>query len=287
MRHLFFLLLISFSSFAQEVSFQVHGHRGFRGKYPENTILAFKEAVKAGVYAIELDIIVSKDSQLVVSHEPWFNPKICSKPDGTEVKKGRKGNLYQLTYDSIKQYDCGKRIHPKFPEQQPSAQYKPLLRAVIDSIDLFCKTNNFPLVHYNIEIKSRKITQGRYHPAPEIIVDLLLKELKSYNINERIMIQSFDRRCLQEVHKKAPNIRIGLLVANLKSFKKNIKKLGFTPYMYNPNIKLIKKKSLRQAHAKGVKVVVWTVNELAQMDKLRVMGVDGIITDYPDKAIKR
>lgn len=287
MRHLFFLLLLSLSSFAQETSFQVHGHRGFRGKYPENTILAFKEAVKAGVYAIELDVIISQDSQVVVSHEPWFNPKICSKPDGSVVKKSKKGNLYHLAYDSIKQYDCGKRQHPKFAEQITSPQYKPLLRDVIDSIDLFCKTNNLPLVHYNIEIKSRKITQGRYHPAPEVIVDLLLKELKLFNINERILVQSFDRRCLQEVHQKAPSIRTGLLVANLKSFKKNIKKLGFAPYVYNPNLKLIKKKTILQAHAKGVKVVVWTVNEQSAMDELRQMGVDGIITDYPNKAIKR
>ena len=108
-------LLIPAILFSQtDTSFQIHAHRGFRGLYPENTITAFKNAAKLGTFAIELDIVISKDSQVVVSHEPWFNHKICSEPNGKPVKKFHQHNLYQLNCDSIKQYDCGKRGNKKF-----------------------------------------------------------------------------------------------------------------------------------------------------------------------------
>ncbi|MBK7183953.1 MAG: hypothetical protein IPH89_14105 [Bacteroidetes bacterium] len=143
-----------------DTAFQVHGHRGFRGHFPENTLIAFKEAIKAGADYIELDVLITKDSQVVVSHEPWFNPKTCTSPDGKAItKRSRlpdgqaKNNLHQLTYSEIKKYDCGKRGNKKFPAQAKLSAYKPLLSEVIQELELFTKENNLPPIKYNIEIK--------------------------------------------------------------------------------------------------------------------------------------
>src|ERR1035437_9340568 len=191
---------------------EIHGHRGFRGHFPENTLTAFKEAAKLGIDAIELDVIISKDSQVVVSHEPWFNHKICSEPDGKPVKARKQHNLYKLTYAEIKQFDCGKRGNKNFPQQAAIPEYKPLLKDVIESIERFTKENNLPPIHYNIEIKSMKIGDGKWHSKPAVVAKLVMNVLDQYNINDRIMIQSFDVRSLQEVHKITPDIKIGLLI---------------------------------------------------------------------------
>lgn len=265
---------------------EIHGHRGFRGEYPENTITAFKEAVKLGVDAIEMDVVISKDSQVVVSHEPWFNPKICTEPDGNKVRALHRHNLYKMDYSEIKKYDCGIRGNPQFPEQKAIAEYKPLLSEVIESIDEYCSANKLPKIIYNIEIKSGKVGDGIWHPQPKRIAVLVDNVLKKYNINDRILIQSFDVRSLQAYHKLEPEVRIGLLVANTGTVDHNIRKLGFTPYMYNPALKLVKDHTIKQVHDHSSKIIPWTVNHQQDMQRLILLGVDGLITDYPDLALR-
>lgn len=265
---------------------EIHGHRGFRGAYPENTITSFKEAVKLGVDAIELDVVISKDSQVVVSHEPWFNYKICSEPDGANVKTRKQHNLYKMDYSEIRKFDCGKRGNKDFLGQKHLPEYKPLLSEVIETMELYCKENKLPPVEYIIEIKCLKPGDDKWHPKPERFAKLVNDVISKYKINDRIYIQSFDTRSLQYFHKLQPDIRIGLLVSNLGSVDHYINKLGFTPYMYNPSLKLIKKSIVMKAQAKGCKVMVWTVNSEKAMKQLIQMGVDGLITDYPDLALK-
>lgn len=267
-------------------STEIHGHRGFRGHYPENTLTAFKEAVKLGINAIEFDIIISKDSQVVVSHEAWFNYKFCSEPNGEKVKALKQHNLYKMNYAEIKSYDCGQRKNPEFPDQQTSPEYKPLLRETIEILEQYCKENDFPPVTYNIEIKSGKIGDGKWHPEPSRIAELVSNIVNSFDINDRILIQSFDIRCLQALHKLNPDLKLGLLIANTGSVDHNIRKLGFTPYMYNPALKLTKEHTVQQAHKHGCKIMTWTVNKEDDMQRLMDWGVDGIITDYPNIALK-
>lgn len=264
---------------------EIHGHRGFRGHFPENTLTAFKEAVKLGVDAVELDIIISKDSQVVVSHEPWFNYKICTEPDGERVKALKQHNLFHMDYAEIRLYDCGSRGNSEFPRQQALKEYKPLLNEMITVIDAYCRDNGFPLVTYNIEIKSGKIGDGKWHPEPQRIAALVYETIKPFNIDERILIQSFDTRSLQAIHKLDPKLRIGLLIANTGSVDHNIRKLGFTPYMYNPALKLTKEHTVKQAHQHGCKIIPWTVNRPEDMQRLIGWGVDGLITDYPNIAL--
>lgn len=291
-KHQFILLAcmcISAMSAAQtnmDKKTEIHGHRGFRGHFPENTLTAFKEAVKLGVDAIELDIVISKDSQVVVSHEPWFNHRICSGPDGEKVRSRRQRNLHTMNYSEIRQYDCGKLGNSEFPQQKAIPEYKPLLSEVIETMEACCRENHLAPVQYNIEIKSSKMGDRKYHPVPKKIAALLDAVIKRYNINERILVQSFDVRSLQEFHKLEPSIRIGLLIANLGSVEHNVKKLGFVPYMYNPNVKMVRASLVKQVHRKGAKIIVWTVNSEKDMQRLIKLGVDGLITDYPDVALK-
>jgi glycerophosphoryl diester phosphodiesterase len=265
---------------------EIHGHRGFRGYFPENTLTSFREAVKIGVDAIELDVVISQDSQVVVSHESWFNYKICSEPDGERVKALKQHNLYKMNYAEIKEYDCGKRANPEFPHQQALPEYKPLLTETIAEIDRFCTENDLPPVTYNIEIKSGKIGDHKWHPEPQRIAELVNNVLKEHNINDRILIQSFDVRSLQAMHKLDPTLKLGLLIANTGSVDHNIRKLGFTPYMYNPALKLTKEHTVKQAHKHGCKIMPWTINREEDMRKLLEWGVDGIITDYPNIALQ-
>ncbi len=279
---LILFLFINFFSFGQKI--EIHAHRGFRGHFPENTLTAFKEAIKTGADYIELDVIISKDSQVVVSHEPWFNPNTCTSPEGNAITKRSKNNLHKLTYSEIKKYDCGKRGNKKFPQQAKLAEYKPLLSEVIEKMETFTKDNNLPPIKYNIEIKNNKFGDGKYHSDTKVTVALIYNEIKKFSINNRILIQSFDVRCLKEIHKINSELKIGLLVANFTSVKLNISKLGFTPYCYNPNSKICKQKTIEQAHKLGCKVIVWTVNSEKEMKKFIDLGVDGIITDYPNIA---
>ena len=265
---------------------EIHGHRGFRGKFPENTLVAFQEAVKLGVDAIELDVVISKDSQVVVSHEPWFNHKICSEPNGEKVRSRKQHNMHKLTYAEIKKYDCGKRGNPEFPDQQKIPEYKPLLSEVIETIEAYCKENNLPPVQYNIEIKCWKLGDSRWHPKPQVMSDLVYRTIKKYNISERMLIQSFDVRCLQTMHKLDPALKIGLLTVGRGSVEHHLKKLGFTPYMYNPSLKLANAATIRKIHEHQCKAIVWTVNSEKDIQRMIALGVDGIVTDRPDIALK-
>ncbi|MCX6294953.1 MAG: glycerophosphodiester phosphodiesterase family protein, partial [Bacteroidetes bacterium] len=202
------------------------------------------------------------------------------------VKKIKQGNLHRLNYSEIKKYDCGKRGNKKFPQQTKIAEYKPLLTEVIECMELFCKENNLAPIHYNIEIKSNPLGDGKYHFEPTTTTSIVYNVIKKYSINDRILIQSFDVRSLKAIHQLNDQLKIGLLVANFRSVNFNIKKLGFTPNYYNPALKICKKNTITQAHHFGCKIIVWTVDSEKEIKQIIRMGADGIITDYPNIANK-
>ncbi|MFO7617954.1 MAG: glycerophosphodiester phosphodiesterase family protein, partial [Bacteroidales bacterium] len=140
-----------------------------------------------------------------------------------------------------------------------------------------------PPVNYNIEIKCSPEGDGIFHPDPVTMVDLVMGVITEMGINQRMNIQSFDPRPLRYLHQKHPGVRIAYLVANEKGLKKNISELGFTPQIYSPYHLLVNKKLIRQAHSRRMLIIPWTVNKKADMEKLIGMGVDGIITDHPEK----
>ncbi|HWY11929.1 MAG TPA: glycerophosphodiester phosphodiesterase family protein [Bacteroidia bacterium] len=266
----------------------IQGHRGARGLYPENTITGFIEAVKLGVDFLEMDVVISKDLKVVVSHEPWMNEVFCTKPDGSEIENNSKEkyNLYEMTYAEIKAYDCGKRSNPEFPSQKNTPEHKPLLSEVITTIETYLTENNLPSVIYNIEIKSEEPDDNLFHPEPDIFVLLVYDEIKRLNIFNNVIIQSFDVRILQKIHGLDEKIKIGLLVENEYSFEKNIELLGFFPFSYNPDFHLITDDLVKEAHSRNIQIAAWTVNEIPDMKNLTNMDVDSLITDYPNKALE-
>lgn len=268
--------------------FDLQGHRGARGMMPENTIPSFLAALDTGVTTIELDLAVTKDKQLVVSHEPWMSATICLKPDQSAIteKDEKKLNIYQMTYDEVKQYDCGLKPNSRFPQQKKLAVVKPRLVDVIVAVEDHIRSYSQYEVDYNIEIKSSPDGDKKYHPTPEEFSDLVYTLIDQYLPLERVVIQSFDFRVLRYFHKKYPQVRLAALVENKKSIDQNLADLGFKPSAYSPYFKLITPDDVKSLQRQKIRVIPWTVNEDADIIAIRDMGVDGLITDYPNRAAK-
>lgn len=267
-------------------SFDKEGHRGCRGLMPENTIPAFKNAIDLGVTTLEMDAIITKDKQVILSHEPFFNHEITTKADGSFVKEEEEKslNIYEMTYEQTQQFDVGLKPHPRFEKQQKMAAHKPKLADVIDSAEAYTKAKGLPAIQYNIETKSKPETDGTYHPKPDEFVELLIAVIKDKKIEDRVIIQSFDIRTLQYLHSKYPEIKTAYLFEppSPKSLTERLKDLAFKPTIYSPEFITVTPEVIKECHDAGIKVIPWTVNEAAQIKQLKEMGVDGVISDYPD-----
>ena len=266
--------------------FDLQGHRGARGLRPENAIPAFIIAVDSGVTTVELDLAITKDKQVVVSHEPWMSSSICLQPDGSEIpeKDEKSFNIYRMDYEEIKQFDCGSRGNDRFPEQLKLKTPKPLLKDVIIAIEHHIKSYSLYEVDYNIEIKTSPSGDNKFHPTPEVFSDLVYNLVDQYLPLERVVIQSFDFRVLRYWHQKYPDIRLSALIENTKSVDANLRALGFHPSVYSPNYKLLTKAKVDYLHKLDIRVIPWTVNETDDMKRMLEWKVDGFITDYPDRA---
>ena len=265
----------------------VQGHRGCRGLMPENTVPAFIKALELGVATLEMDVVITKDQQVLLSHDPFLSHQICYGPNGEKIteENEKSYNLYQMTYEEISQCDCGSKELVGFPEQRKMVVHKPLLSQVIDSVEYYLRTHALPPVYYNIETKTLPEGDNTFHPEPGPFVDLLVKVLKEKDVLDRSIIQSFDVRTLQYAKRVYPSIRLALLVANKDTPEENIEKLGFVPNIYSPYYLLVNEKLVSYAHQQKMQVIPWTVNKPAEIKRLISLGVDGIITDYPDRAM--
>ena len=264
------------------------GHRGARGLYPENTISSFFEAVRLGVNSLEMDVVVSKDKKVVVSHEPWMNKAFCSTPDGLPVQPHtrRKFNFYKMSYEEIRQFDCGKRGNPQFPHQKAVPEYKPLLSEVIEKVNALVQRNSGPYPGFLIEIKSEPEEDNFFNPEPAEFVKLVYDVIKKEQVSHQVCIQSFDTRILNEMHDLDPTINMALLVENWESLEYNLELLNFLPVTYSPEYSLVEPTLVSEVHAMNMRLIPWTVNEVDDMRRLLEMGVDGIITDYPDRTLE-
>tara|TARA_R110001592_G_scaffold6425_1_gene34575 strand:+ start:2161 stop:3048 length:888 start_codon:yes stop_codon:yes gene_type:complete len=281
------LIVMYFNSCSKaQEPFDVQGHRGARGLMPENSIPAFMRALKEGVTTLELDVVITKDKQVVVSHDPYMLSDICSKPNGQPVTKDEEKtlNLYQMDYDEVVGYDCGSRGNARFPDQVKIATVKPLLADLISMVEDHLKENNLPKVGYNIEIKSVESEYNVSQPEVDEFSELVLEVIRERLSNDRFTIQSFDFNVLKHLHKSNPEVRLVALVENAKGIDANLEALGFTPEVYSPYYILLKKEDIDLIHEKGMKVIPWTVNDRKDMERLVADGVDGVITDYPNLA---
>jgi glycerophosphoryl diester phosphodiesterase len=285
-------------------AFDIEAHRGGRALFPENTLVSFAGALSMGVNTLELDIGVTRDGAIVVSHERGLNPDLARGPDGKYVTAPGTP-LIQLSLAEVKQYDVG-QIRPgsiyaaQFPDQRAAPGTKiPTLKELIDLV----RRSGDEKVRLNIETKIDP-NHPQDSPPPERFVALLLDLLRAENFENRVMVQSFDWRTLQLVQKLAPEIPTVYLTVqggrdptvfadkasewtagfnpaeHEKSVPRTIKAAGGA--IWSPYLRDVTPGLVSESHALGLKVVVWTVNQEADMARLIEMGVDGIISDRPD-----
>lgn len=264
------------------------GHRGARGLLPENTIPSFIKALELGMNTIELDLVLTADSVLLVSHEPWFNHQISSHPDGTPVSEteSRLLNIFKMSADKAQTFDVGSRGNPGFPDQKPISTNKPTLKESVQAIESWIQSQNRPQVWYNIELKSDPHDYDVYYPQPHTYTKLLLDELTQLGILNRTVVQSFDPQILIELRKLNPHVRLAILVGGSEPFETHLNRLDFTPEIYSPHYSLVDEALIEKVRANGMSIVPWTINTTEEMQRLLDLGVDGIITDYPNRVPK-
>lgn len=283
------LCLLSFTACTpmENLHPDIHGHRGCRGLLPENTLPAFLKATELGCDMLELDVVLSADDHVVVSHEPWMSSVICVDPNDEPIPldKERSLNLYRMKLAEIQAYDCGDRAHPDFPKQKLISAHKPTLREVVEATDEYALFAGMVSPSYNIEIKSDPAWYGVYQPQPFEYANRIIREVDDLGINTRCIIQSFDPAILEVLHEQRPDLILSFLVENEDGLKKNLKRLSFSPQIYSPRFDLLGKNDLEKLREANIELVVWTVNAKKDIRRMLELGVDGIISDYPDRVI--
>jgi len=279
------LLLLNFSLMAQMPFLQ--GHRGCRGLYPENSLPAFAHALEMGVQVLEMDVCLSADGQVVVSHEPYMNSLYASHPSGEPVLKSEEAslNLFRMSYAEIRTYDVGKRGNRLFPEQRAMAAVKPLLRDVLALGEAF-RQKTGKTIYYNIEIKSDPSEYGKSQPADVAEFSKAVHAVIDRQVDwSYVVLQSFDFQVLKYWHGIWPQVTLSALVENeTPAFV--LSELGFTPAIYSSSYRQLDASRIAFSHANNMRVIPWTVNVREDIQKMIDLGVDGLITDYPNRSPK-
>jgi glycerophosphoryl diester phosphodiesterase len=237
------------------------------------------------VNTLEMDVVITADSQVVVSHEPWIDRAICADATGDPVPEGKGLNIYRMTYSEVSNYNCGILPHPRFPHQMKIPTFKPLLSEVISEAERFIAERELDPVSYNIEVKSTPDGDKGFHPEPQTFVRLVLREVEKAGISDRVIIQSFDVRSLRAVKEQSPTTPVAYLLSETDGFERDLERLGFVPEILSPYFRLVDEMMVKNCHTNGIRIIPWTVNDEDDMTELLEMGVDGIITDYPDVAL--
>ena len=260
---------------------EVHGHRGARARFPENTIPAFRYAVEVGVDYLEMDLGLTRDQQIIVNHDPYINAVICNGPNINRIS-GRGPLIHSLSLTQVKQYDCGSRRNPRFANQTLVPGTKiPTLAEVIESVRSHRRFNQ---VQFNIEIKT-----DPEHPeetaSPEVFVPLVLRELTRLGIKDRTVLQSFDYRNLRLVRSQDNTLRIYALSENSNEDYVNTDR-QLEPYASSLKWDFLTADLVSRLHAAHSQVIPWTANTPEAWQQLINMGVDAIITDDPEALIQ-
>lgn len=246
---------------------EVHGHRGARAVLPENTIPAFTYAIDQGVDAIEMDVAVTQDDVLVISHDPVLNPEICRSPGGSQV-------IRELTFAQLRLWDCGSLVNPRFPNQKP-VPGTPI--PALEEVFALAERGNFL---FNIEAK---LFPG--HPdftsPPAHFAELLLAAIDRHNLRPRVIVQSFDFRILINMKSLAPDIRLSALIEDEKLGNFVSAARSVRAQIIAPEKGLVTSTKVMAAHQAGLQVIPWTANTPQDWDHLLAAGVDAIITDDP------
>ncbi len=267
---------------------EVHAHRGGAAYYPENTLPAFAYALQLGVDALEMDLVLSKDRQVVVSHEPYMHHEKCLTPQLNRIseQEEKKYILEQMDYAEIKKFDCGLVASSQFPERQNILAFKPLLTDVIQQSENNNVEKNYLPFKYNLEIKSNPKYTKYTQQDKILIIEKVIEEIYRYKIESRVVIQSFDKEILQLFKRRNSSISLALLVEDNICFERHITDLGFKPEIFSCDYIYMTQNIVDQLHSAGIKVYVYTINKQNDIQHFIKIGVDAIITDYPEQALQ-
>ena len=291
---------------AVPAAFDMQSHRGGRGLWPENTLVAFGNALRMGTTTLEMDTAITADGVVVISHDPALNPAYTRDATGQFLKE-RGPLIKSLTYAQLQTYDVG-RLNPEHKYAQDFASQKPTDGTRVPTLDAvfkLVKALGADAVQFDIETKITP-TQPDETLAPEPFVDALLAVIRAHGMVPRVMVQSFDWRTLELLHRKEPGLRTvylsiesnGMHTLRDGSWNAGHKLAdhgGSVPRLvrasarqapgvvWSPNFRNLTPELLKEAHSLGLKVIPWTVNQVSDMDRLIGWGVDGLISDYPDR----
>ncbi|AMX57186.1 glycerophosphodiester phosphodiesterase [Leptospira borgpetersenii] len=278
-------------------SLDLQGHRGARGLRPENTWPAFEEAIRYGMTTLELDTVLTKDNKIIIHHDSFTNPTICQKKDGTQIVST---SLYELTLSELKQLDCGAKKNPKYSEQIPVPGTE--LITIEEFFTLVAnaekKNPNRTKLKFNIETKfpgdnNSQIPIGKVKEH----VNLLVQAIEGAKVADRTTIQSFYLPALPIVKGVNPKLKTSALFS-LTYFQGAMMKLGLEngtrreaiqktlevkADIISPYFLYVTEEFVQEVHSHNLSVIPWTVNDPKVMRKLMDAGVDGIISDYPDR----
>ncbi|MEQ1519444.1 MAG: glycerophosphodiester phosphodiesterase [Usitatibacteraceae bacterium] len=301
----FFAFLLAIGILPSQ-AFDLQAHRGGRGLLPENTLAAFENAIRMGVTTIELDISITADGVAVISHDVALRHEITRDADGKWLSQ-RGPLIKSLTLAQLQTYDVG-RINPEtkyardFPDQQPrDGQRIPTLAS------LFKLVNDLGASGINFDMETKINPHDPDNTlAPRPFVETMLKVIREAGMTKRVMVQSFDWRTLELLHQLEPGLRAMYLTIQspdfhtlkdgawnagrlLKNYRGSVPRMirasarKSSGVIWAPNFKNLTPAALKEAHRLGLKVIPWTVNQKPAMEQLIDLGVDGIITDYPDR----
>jgi glycerophosphoryl diester phosphodiesterase len=265
-------------------AFDLQGHRGARGLAPENTLPGFAAALAVGVDTLELDVGVTRDGVVVVHHDRRLNPDIARRPDGRWIEAPGP-LLRELRFDELQRYDVG-RLRPGSEYANLHSEQKPADGARIprlaDVFALVLKAGNTH-VRVNIETKiSPAAPEETLAPAP--FARAVVAQIRAAGLAARASVQSFDWRTLQEVERIAPEIATVYLTGRRRgdaSQPKAVHAAGGR--IWSPNYGELDSATLIEARKLDLKVIPWTVNEPGFIERFLDLGVDGLITDYPER----
>lgn len=283
------LSLFSCASPVEEYRVDVQAHRGGMGLYPEESLEAMINSVNLGVNTLEMDMCISQDGQVILSHDRFFHHRYATRPDGTPVMDGDSlVYLYQLPYSEIAKWDVGSKYNPGWPEKKCIPVCKPIAADVISAVEAYIKENNLPPVKYNIEIKSSdEEGEGVLWPEYHEFTDLCIAVMDSFDLGDRLIIQCFDERVLNYINQKYPGHILSSLWEGWETdFDKQMSLLDFVPQWVSPESENVDSTFMARAHECGMKVVTWTVDSPEEMNRLMDLHVEAIISNYPDRLLK-
>jgi len=264
-------------------AFDLQGHRGARGAAPENTLPGFAAALGMGVATLELDTGVTRDGVVVIHHDRRLNPDIARGPDGRWLE-GPGPLIHELDYAQLQRYDVG-RLRPgteyaaRFPEQVPADGAR--VPRLADLFALVRKSGNTQ-VRFNIETKISPAAPGETLP-PEAFASALVAEIRAAGMAPRTTVQSFDWRTLHAVEREAPEIATVYLTGRRRGGSQPQAVRAAGGRIWSPNYEELDSAAMVEARALDLKVVPWTVNEPGFIERFLDLGVDGVITDYPER----